>query len=36
MTNDPDELNYLRVMVAKKRKKNSFRFGPTGLLKNEA
>jgi hypothetical protein len=24
MTTDPDELNYLRVMIAKKRKKNSF------------
>jgi hypothetical protein len=24
MTTDPDELNYLRVMIAKKRKKNSY------------
>jgi hypothetical protein len=24
MTTDPDELNYLRIMLAKKRKKNSF------------
>jgi hypothetical protein len=24
MTTDPDELNYLRVMIAKKRKRNSY------------
>jgi len=24
MTTDPDELNYLRVMLAKKRKQNSY------------
>jgi hypothetical protein len=32
MTTDPDELNYLRVMVAKKRKKNSFWVWPDRLV----
>jgi hypothetical protein len=32
MNTDPDELNYLRVMVAKKRKRNSYWVWPDRLV----